>query len=28
LRPFDLQYLSMLRPRCRVVQGGRTHGRA
>jgi len=28
LRPFDLQYLSMLRPRCRVVQGGRSHGRA
>jgi hypothetical protein len=26
LRPFDLQYLSMLSPRCRVVQGGRSHG--
>ena len=28
LRAFDLQYLSMLSPRCRVVQGGRSHGRA
>ena len=28
LRAFDLQYLSMLRPRGRVVQGGRSHGRA
>ena len=28
LRAFDLQYLSMLSPRCGVVQGGRSHGRA
>jgi hypothetical protein len=26
LRAFDLQYLSMLSPRGRVVQGGRSHG--
>jgi hypothetical protein len=28
LRAFDLQYLSMRRPRGRVVQHGRGHGRA
>jgi len=28
LRAFDLQYLSMRRPRGRVVQRGRGHGRA